>query len=119
MSENEFRGSILTTPNPDSPISKAKYLRMGQFHSFSQDDYRIQGHISPLHPQALRNCALECGYTIEDVHTFGTVWEYGGPKLRLLARLIDRLDNSPRELRGDILVAFLNAGESAPSNRAA
>lgn len=102
---------ILTTPNPDSPISKAHYLRRGYFHWFSQDDYRIQGHISPLHPQALRNCAAECGYRIEDVHTFGTVWEYGGPKLRLLARLLDRLDKSPGELRGDILVAFLDGGE--------
>jgi SAM-dependent methyltransferase len=87
---------ILTTPNPDSPISKARYLRTGHFQWFSQDDYRIQGHISPLHPQALRNCAAECGY------------KYGGPKLRLLARLIDRLDKSPRALRGDILVAFLS-----------
>jgi SAM-dependent methyltransferase len=101
---------ILTTPNPDSPISKANYLVRGRFHWFSQEVYRMQGHISPLHAHALRNCASECGYRIEDVHTFGTVWEYGGPKLRLLARLIDRLDKSPREMRGDILVAFLNEG---------
>jgi SAM-dependent methyltransferase len=99
---------ILTTPNPDSPISKATYLRSGHFRWFSQDDYRIQGHISPLHPEVLRQCAAECGYGIEDVHTFGTVWEYGGPRLRLLARLIDQLDKSPPQLRGDILVAFLN-----------
>jgi SAM-dependent methyltransferase len=101
---------ILSTPNPDSPFSKANYLRRGQFMWFSQEDYRYSGHISPLHPHALRNCAAECGYKIEDLHTFGTVWKYGGVKLRLLARLMDRLDKSPRELRGDILVAFLKEG---------
>lgn len=98
---------VITTPNTDSPVSKAMYLTESRWMWFGEADYETMGHIMPVSPGMLGQCAGEAGFKVETLHTFSTAWEHAGPKLRLLARMIDKIDRAPKELRGDILIAGL------------
>lgn len=99
---------LLTTPNPDSPVSKALYIREGYPGWFSDRDYKAYGHISPLAQKQLIRCAQEAKFSIQ-LSSFGDAYELvkNSPRIRLLARLIEKIDTASRSLRGDITVAIL------------
>ena len=99
---------VLTTPNPDSPVSHALLLALGHHSWFSDDDYKTLGHITPVSARMLRQAAAEVGLSIE-VDSWSDAWENvrGWPKMQLYAWLVSLLDRSP--LKGDILEAILRS----------
>ncbi len=102
---------LLTTPNPNSPPSKALFIRSGHAGWFSDEDYHHYGHIAPLTIKILRECARESGFKIKHLGSYGDPWEHvhGQPKLKLLAKIIAAIDPAPPEQKGDVLVAILGA----------
>ncbi len=106
---------LLTTPNPNSAPSKALFIRSGHGGWFSDDDYRHYGHIAPLTIKVLRECAQENGFELKHLGSFGDPWEHcrGQPKLKLLAKAIERLDPAPAAEKGDVLVAVMAVSSRA------
>ena len=104
---------LLSTPNIANPMSQAMFLRHGHHQWFSDDDYRAQGHITPLAPIVLRRAAAEAGLACE--------WEgsvsdpqrmHGGRRnrrMRWLARLLAACSTLPPTLRGEVYVALFRA----------
>jgi len=107
---------FLTTPNVDSPVSKAMMMAFGYPAWFGDDDYSVTGHITPIHVRILRQAAEEAGLTVEHLGSFADPWENLGvwPKMRWYARVVAALDRTPSGLRGDILVAVMR--RSQPTN---
>jgi 2-polyprenyl-3-methyl-5-hydroxy-6-metoxy-1,4-benzoquinol methylase len=62
---------ILTTPNVDSAIARAIWVRSGTFKWFTERDYRNEGHITPLPLMVLRNAMAEAGFTTLEVTSVG------------------------------------------------
>jgi SAM-dependent methyltransferase len=62
---------ILTTPNVDSAIARAIWVRSGTFKWFTERDYRNEGHITPLPLMVLRNALSEAGFRIVEVTSAG------------------------------------------------
>jgi SAM-dependent methyltransferase len=100
---------LLTTPNAGSPVSKAFLLRHGHAPWFSERDYQLYGHITPITARMLTQCSRESGFSIELMTSFGDALLQcrGSPRLGALARLISLVDMTPQELRGEILVSVL------------
>jgi 2-polyprenyl-3-methyl-5-hydroxy-6-metoxy-1,4-benzoquinol methylase len=98
---------FLTTPNVDSPLSKAFHMAYGYHLWFDDSQYKVSGHITPVSIRTLRQAAEEAGFTVEQLQTFGNAWETvrRWPKMRWYARVVSLLDRMPRDLRGDILIA--------------
>jgi SAM-dependent methyltransferase len=100
---------ILSTPNTDSPVSKALFIRFGTFQWFSDEDYRVLGHITPISQWYLSKCIAELG--------FQTIWKgsYGNPfrqarhslRLRILAEFLRRVALIDSDSDGEIFVALL------------
>jgi cyclopropane fatty-acyl-phospholipid synthase-like methyltransferase len=102
---------VLSSPNPNSPVSKAQYLRTNYFTWFTEEDWDTQCHIAPLNVMYVRPIAKESGFEVLDLHTFGDSFEHvaKSPRQRMLSRAVDLLDSSPKHLRGDIWIAVLRA----------
>lgn len=62
---------IMTTPNVDSAIARAIWIRSGTFKWFTERDYRNEGHITPLPLMVLRNALSEAGFRILEVTSAG------------------------------------------------
>ena len=62
---------ILTTPNVDSALSRAVWVRTGAFQWFSQKNYLGDGHITPLPRMVLRNSIAEAGFNILEETSVG------------------------------------------------
>jgi SAM-dependent methyltransferase len=101
---------LISTPNLDSPLSKAMFVRTGRFQWFSDEDYVRQGHINPVSPWMLRHAINECGLKIVRWSSFGDPFRaaFKWPRMRWLARIISRLDSSEGE-RGEILIIQVRA----------
>lgn len=102
---------VLSSPNPNSPVAKAQYLRTNYFTWFTDEDFHVQCHISPLNVMYVPPIAKQSGFEVIDLHTFGDSFDHvtRSPRLRMLAKAIRRLDSSPQHLRGDIWIAVLRA----------
>jgi SAM-dependent methyltransferase len=100
---------ILTTPNVDSPASKASFLRSGRFAWFTEHDYREQGHITPLTQWQIGDCFREAGFSFVWRGSFGQEHSRlaGSPRLRWLAKLACALSSTEDGLSGEIFVAVL------------
>jgi cyclopropane fatty-acyl-phospholipid synthase-like methyltransferase len=100
---------VLTTPNVDSPASKASFLRFGTFYWFDDERYDIDGHITPLTQWQLDKAFTEAGFCFLWKGSFGDAMRHtaGSPRLRLVAELISRAGRLERELHGEIFVAVL------------
>lgn len=100
---------LITTPNVNSPVSKAMLVRFGTLAWFTEKDYDIRGHIMPVSRLMLSQCARETGYAIESLETFGDPYDdvVGWPKMRWLAKLMQGLSGEPRELQNAVLVSVL------------
>ena len=79
---------VISTPNIDSPLSKAIFVRTGQHRWFSRSDYEESGHITPLAEVCLRRALVETGFEVERVSSCGSVPSSGWWKMRWLAWLL-------------------------------
>jgi SAM-dependent methyltransferase len=98
---------ILTTPNVDSALSRAMLIRFGAFYWFSQDNYRDDGHITPLPRMLLQNAMAEAGFNILEVTSVGE-WEGGFwscLKLHVFAALLRAVGRCDT-LQNEILVVL-------------
>lgn len=98
---------LLSTPNPDNPISRALFICYHHFQWFTEKDYRGQGHITAVPERVLRQLCEESGF---DIHWLGS---FGDPyahmrwwKMKLLARHLETFSRGPSQ-RGEILTAVL------------
>ena len=109
---------ILSTPNIDSPASIASFLRSGTFLWFSDTEYQVDGHITPLSQWQLHKCLSEAGFLFRWKGSFGDAEQRieGSPRLTLLTKGVKRLTSRSSDLEGEIFVAVLEkplAGTSA------
>jgi|ERR1035437_817657 2-polyprenyl-3-methyl-5-hydroxy-6-metoxy-1,4-benzoquinol methylase len=90
---------LVTTPNITSFLSRAIFLRTGQFHQFADADLSY-GHISPITPWELSVLATRTGWNVRQISPAGSLalLDFSGGfwgslrmnLLRLLSRLIAR-----------------------------
>ena len=52
----------LSTPNVDSPFSKALFIRTGDFHWFQEPEYQSGDHITPIPRRLLERALGEAGF---------------------------------------------------------
>jgi len=100
----------LSTPNLDSPVSKAMYARFGTFQAFTDADYKNSGHITPVGPWYLSHCVRETGFETLWKGTYGDpyrVTEDGWIKLKLFAKFLRLFSTAKPEAEGEILVLIL------------
>lgn len=97
---------ILSTPNLQSSGSIASFARTGNFLWFSDRDYEVQGHISPLSAWQIKHCLAEAGFNLLWSGSFGKGSSRlaGSPRLAMLAKFIDTFSGIPTEQRGEIYV---------------
>ena len=100
---------VLTTPNVDSPASKAAFLRFGTFYWFDDARYEIDGHITPLTQWQVGKAFSEAGFTFLWRGSFGDGMRHtvGSPRLRLVAEMISRASRLDTTLAGEIFVAVV------------
>ena len=107
---------ILSTPNVDSPLSRAAYVRTGQFRWFGDANYRQDGHITPVMLSVLRRAMEEAGFTTLAIESVAPVVFNGVSrwKTRLLAKLIEVLSKD-KPPAGDVLIVSAIRPQSASS----
>ncbi|HEY2007471.1 MAG TPA: class I SAM-dependent methyltransferase [Rhizomicrobium sp.] len=90
---------LITTPNVDSPFSKAVFLRAGYHQGFSPYDYTESGHITPMSLSDIRRAVTESGFLLNDKSSAGgQPGSRGWWKMRALAAIISPMcDASVRE----------------------
>lgn len=94
---------IISTPNIDSPLSKAIFIRTGRHRWFSDADYEESGHITPLSEISLRRALAETGFEVESASSGGSLPSSGWWKMRLLARLLATIATGQA---GEILIVM-------------
>jgi 2-polyprenyl-3-methyl-5-hydroxy-6-metoxy-1,4-benzoquinol methylase len=94
---------IISTPNIDSPFSKAIFVRTGRHRWFSDADYEESGHIMPTSEVSLRRALSETGFEVEQTRSGGAVPGSGWWKMRLLAWLLSMIATGQS---GEILVVI-------------
>lgn len=99
---------VLSTPNVDSPFSKAVFICAGHHLWYADKHYKAHGHITPMSEIDLRRAAIEAGLVVEQVRSAGGVADSRGWwKMRLLAALLAPLCNP--ELIEQILLMVVRA----------
>ncbi len=96
---------FLSSPNIENPVSLALLLRTGCFQWFRDEDYHVDGHLSPLGRWQVARCLAEAGLETEETCTFGDPFRALSPRwwrMRLLARMLARFSALPPSLRGEI-----------------
>jgi 2-polyprenyl-3-methyl-5-hydroxy-6-metoxy-1,4-benzoquinol methylase len=84
---------ILTTPNIEAPHSVAQFLRKGTYSYFTDTDYEVSGHITPVGQWQLRKMLQEAGFRSVRMTGFGAPRRrFGMRHLRaaLVSLLLDR-----------------------------
>jgi SAM-dependent methyltransferase len=99
---------IVTTPNLNSPVSKAMFARLGTLGWFTDEDYRDRGHITPVSRWQMEQCAQEIGFKLR-METFGNSYDAvaGWRSIQWLAQLVSRLSAEPRDHDGAVLISIL------------
>lgn len=100
---------LITTPNVESPVSKAMFVRSGLFQWFAEEDYVHEGHITPLSHFQMSKVFAEVNFQFLWKGSFGDgmLAAAGSPRLRLLAKCLSLLSSQPASLSGEIFVAIL------------
>jgi 2-polyprenyl-3-methyl-5-hydroxy-6-metoxy-1,4-benzoquinol methylase len=96
---------VLSTPNIANPVSQALFLRRGQFQWFRDNDYREQGHITPLSPWVLGKVLEESGFAIRVERAVSNPFRRVrklGVGVCLLAPLLALFSGLPHERRGEL-----------------
>jgi 2-polyprenyl-3-methyl-5-hydroxy-6-metoxy-1,4-benzoquinol methylase len=97
---------VVSTPNLDSPLSQAQFLRTGEPRWFMDSHYKVDGHITPVPRFVLARALAEAGFcdvafeTIAPPSFAGLAWW----KMRLLAAMLS-LASGRSSAHGDILLA--------------
>ncbi len=97
--------AVLSTPNTESSISMAQFVRSGDFRWFAPAQYDNDGHINPILLPVLRHALEESGFadiridSIAPLRFSGLVWW----KMRLLAWVLRQITARPL-LEGDFLI---------------
>jgi cyclopropane fatty-acyl-phospholipid synthase-like methyltransferase len=97
---------VLSTPNTESSISMAQFIRSGDFRWFAPAQYNNDGHITPILLPVLRHALEECGFvdiridSAAPLSFSGLAWW----RMRLLAWVLRRITARPL-LEGDFLIA--------------
>ena len=101
---------LLTTPNLESPVSKAMFVRYGTSQWFSDRDYECEGHITPVSRTQIHRCAAEIGFNLNWEGSYGDPYRQvrGWAKMRWLARIIEWLSNTGSDMAGEVFVAVLS-----------
>lgn len=99
---------FVTTPNINNPVSKALNLRFDYFQWFSEDDYKREGHISPISLSQIRRFSSEFDLEIICLTSFGDPFRIVNkwPRMKLLSKMINLITKLPRDLAGEILVVI-------------
>lgn len=96
---------VLSTPNVDSPFSKAVFLRTGYHRGFSPYDYTESGHITPMALECIKRILGETGFKFSlALSAGGETAGNGWWKMRAMARLIAPL--SDPDLRQQCLIVL-------------
>jgi SAM-dependent methyltransferase len=97
---------LLSTPNLQNARSMASFIRSGEFLWFSDRDYRIEGHITPITSWQIGHILREAGFRTLWVGSFGDGSSKiaGSPRLTLLAKVLEKVSKIPASQRGEILV---------------
>lgn len=100
---------VVSTPNIDCPGSLAQFVTSGQFHWFSEHDYRAMGHINPLSQWQIGKCFSEAGFRFAWKGSYGKGASRinGSPRLAVLAAMLGRLSGLEAHCRGEIFVCVL------------
>ena len=100
---------LLSTPNADSPVSRAMMIRFGTFQWFTDEDYSSYGHITPVTQWQLAKMAEESGFQEIRKSSFGAPFRgtKGWFKMALLAWMVSRLSTLDSVLNGEIFVSLL------------
>jgi 2-polyprenyl-3-methyl-5-hydroxy-6-metoxy-1,4-benzoquinol methylase len=89
---------FITTPNIDSPMARAFYVRTGNFWLFTDRLYHSVGHITPVSKWVLLKAMDEAGFQVLKVESLA---DWGGFfswwKLRLIALLFKVISTSHDE----------------------
>jgi 2-polyprenyl-3-methyl-5-hydroxy-6-metoxy-1,4-benzoquinol methylase len=94
---------FLTTPNIDSAMAKAYYVRTGNFWMFSDGDYEGVGHVTPISKWLLLKSLQEAGFsvrTLESIGDWGSFSDWW--RMRLVASIFRKMAINPEE-EGQIL----------------
>lgn len=108
---------ILSTPNIANPVSQALFLRRGQFQWFRDEDYREQGHITPLSPWQIEKVLAECGFALREERAVSNPYRRAhklGFGVHMLSRLFGLLSGLPRSRRGEVWLIRAEAVRAAP-----
>lgn len=62
---------VVTTPNIDSPVSRAMALRTGYDRWFAPNDWEESGHITPMSRISLERAMRECGFQVTEYRSLG------------------------------------------------
>lgn len=108
---------LLSTPNLANPVSQMMFLREGVFQWFRDEDYRDQGHITPLAPVVLRRCWSEAGFNCRWEGSVSDPRRMLRPRrkyraARLFAKLLAAFSGTPEALRGEVYLALLQVDRS-------
>jgi len=97
---------ILTTPNINNPVSIAFFIRRGYFQWFFDENYSINGHLTPIPPFNLLRCLAETGFECIELNSFGDpfIAVKNWPKMRILANLIQLISTTQKQQQGEIFV---------------
>jgi len=96
---------VISTPNTQSSIALAQYIRTGDFRWFTPVEYRRDGHINPILLPVLKNALEETGFVETRIDSIlrlrfpGFTWW----KMRLLAWVL-RLVSARPLYEGDFIV---------------
>lgn len=106
---------LLSTPNLANPVSQLMFLREGHWQWFRDEDYREQGHITPLAPAVVRRAGAEAGLRCEwEGSVSDPLRMLGGRRnrrMRWLVRLVEALMRNPTALRGEVYLAQFRAAD--------
>ncbi len=94
---------FITTPNIDSPMAKAYYVRTGTFWMFSDEYYNGVGHITPISRWLLLKALGEVGFQVlrvDSLADWGSFFDWW--KMRMIAWAFKRMAATADE-QGKIL----------------
>ncbi|WP_158601732.1 class I SAM-dependent methyltransferase [Solilutibacter pythonis] len=102
---------LLSTPNLANPFSQAMAIVTGYPQWFNAEDWRTQGHISPIVPALLRLSWEGCGYQCIEELSVADPWRMfkrrRKRRLWMLSWLVERFSSTPGHLRGEVYMAML------------
>ena len=97
---------LISSPNLDSPVSKAFFVRYGTYKWFLDKDYETEGHILPVSQWLLKKCIYEAGLTVCKDYSYGDTYKSLNKwwAMRILSKLISIVSLCQKRLEGEIYI---------------